>query len=63
MALEFKSVTLDLTRVRPSIPEKVVVLVNVSSVMPCEMLQVWWFVIQVEPRRLWALPRLRSGVR
>ncbi|KAJ0511305.1 hypothetical protein HanRHA438_Chr11g0524211 [Helianthus annuus] len=40
MVLEFNRVALDVTRERSLIREKVVMLVNVSSVMPCDMLHV-----------------------
>ncbi|KAF5789248.1 hypothetical protein HanXRQr2_Chr09g0368911 [Helianthus annuus] len=43
MALEFNRVALDVTGERSLIREKVVMLVNVSSVMPCDMLQAWCF--------------------
>ncbi|KAJ0857118.1 hypothetical protein HanRHA438_Chr13g0586361 [Helianthus annuus] len=43
MALEFNRVGLDVTGERSLIREKVVMLVNVSSVMPCDMLRSWCF--------------------
>ncbi|KAJ0887674.1 hypothetical protein HanRHA438_Chr09g0393571 [Helianthus annuus] len=43
MALEFNRVALDVTGERSLIREKVVMLVNVSSVMPCDMLRSWCF--------------------
>ncbi|MFS7933284.1 hypothetical protein Hanom_Chr04g00377921 [Helianthus anomalus] len=54
MALEFNRVALDVTGERSLIRDKSRLLVNVSNVMPCYMLQVWWFLIRGELRRHWA---------
>ncbi|KAL4560629.1 hypothetical protein LXL04_032782 [Taraxacum kok-saghyz] len=47
MALEFKSGGFGCGRGEVVDPVKVVMLVNVSSVMSCEMLQVWWKTLDV----------------
>jgi hypothetical protein len=47
MALEFKSGDFGCGRGEVVDPVKVVMLVNVSSVMPYEMLQVWWKTLDV----------------